>query len=323
MRDVTQTREPCCARSSLLAAPGVDLPEPARLTPRMLLDFVHFAGVSGRLPRHRVTASKQSPSILAGRGPCDPFFSELLRLGGLSSDAYRSSALQRRLPACLRFLRVGDAEAARRRLGEVPELVPQLLDIVLLGVTDFFRDRPVFDYLARAILPGCRGKREPLRVWSAACSDGPELYSVAILLEEAGFLHGATLFGTDVRLPAIRRARQGVFSSEVIARAGLAQSRAFVPHRLGWQVAEHLRGAITWEQHDLLSGAASGPWDFVFWRNMAIYLEPVAAGRVWESILAELAVGGYLITGRADHPPRTPQLEKVAPSIYRKTTVQR
>ena len=65
--------------------------------------------------------------------------------------------------------------------------------------------------------------------------------------------------------------------------------------------------------------AARAPWDLVLWRNMAIYLEPAAAEKLWEAIVAELRPGAYVVAGKADHPPRG-SLERVAACVYRKGT---
>ena len=86
----------------------------------------------------------------------------------------------------------------------------------MIGVTNFFRDPHVFAQLAeRALtyLPTCRGA---VRVWSAGCSDGSELYSVAMLAAELGVLGRCELLGTDCRPDAVERARAGVFDDAAV-----------------------------------------------------------------------------------------------------------
>lgn len=247
------------------------------------------------------------------------FFDVLFGLAGLSPTFYRSSALQRRVPACLRFLRVPTIEEALLKLRSRPALAAELMNVVLLGVTEFNRDQAVFDYLGDKILPQFGSCPEPLRIWSAACSDGRELYSVALMLAHAGLLGKAELLGTDCREDAIRRARDGVFNEAALQSLDEESRRSFFaagssPRR----VHESVRARIRWKQADLCAAAESGPWDVVLWRNMAIYLEMAAAERVWHSILAELPSGGYLVAGKADHPPVGAHLRRIAPCIYRK-----
>ncbi|MDX2080567.1 MAG: CheR family methyltransferase [Terrimicrobiaceae bacterium] len=283
----------------------------------MLLDHIHFAGSKERPAR----AVRRSPD-LSRCAPSDdleePFLSELLRMAGLDGEAYRTKALQRRIPACLRWLRVPNPSAALERIRMNPSLVPELVSVVLLGVTEFHRDRPVFDRLALSVIPDLARRPGRLRIWSAACSDGPELYSAAFLLDRAGVLERCEILGTDCRGDALQRARLGIYSPTIIQRAELEWQTMFTPTPSGFAVPARLRRAIHWKQANLLAAVESGPWNLLLWRNMAIYLRPDAAAAVWERLAAQLAPGGYLVTGKADHPPRLRGLHKCGPSIWKR-----
>src|SRR5215213_5073991 len=125
---------------------------------------------------------------------------------GLDASLYRPESLRRRLPACLRALRVTSVREARRALQENRTLRPVALSTLLIGVTSFFRDSAVFSTLASRILPTIADKRGGLRAWSAGCSDGLELYSLAIVLAEFGLLGRSRLLGTDCRDDAVAHA---------------------------------------------------------------------------------------------------------------------
>src|SRR5690606_16057798 len=76
--------------------------------------------------------------------PLNDLLSSILTRNNLPHDAYRPTAMERRLPAVQRRLRVSTQEAARERLRNEPHLLPEALSVLLIGVTGFFRDRPVF-----------------------------------------------------------------------------------------------------------------------------------------------------------------------------------
>lgn len=250
----------------------------------------------------------------------ESFFELLLGRADLPARAYRGRALARRLPACLRFLRVATASEATRKIAAEPELAAAALNVVLLGVTEFFRDRPVFEKLRETVLPELFERHGRLRVWSAACSEGQELYSVAMLLAEAGRLGDCELLGTDCRSEAIEQARSGVFAREALEEAldEMGGTRYFTLSRLSAAIDATLRMQTRWRVADLLSHAERGPWQLILWRNMAIYLESQAAEDVWLRLCTELVPGGYLIAGKADHLPKWLPLERVASCIYRK-----
>jgi len=285
------------------------------------LDCIYFEGLTRQrpraLPRPRVAAPARSrPS--EEEPEAARFLSFLFERLGVSLEAYRTKALHRRLPACLRFLRAKDCRSAEALLASRPDLVSAAGSVMLLGVTEFCRDRAVFDALQEIVLPALETTDRRSRVWSAACSEGRELYSIAALLEGVGLLERAELLGTDCRADAIARAARGEFSAESVAGLDPGWQRHFQREQNRVRVPASWRRAIRWKVGNLLTTTEPGPWDLLLWRNMAIYLTADAATRVWRNLIHELAPGGWLVCGKADHPPKHAGLARVAPCIYRK-----
>jgi chemotaxis protein methyltransferase CheR len=238
---------------------------------------------------------------------------------GLDISVYRPSALQRRLPACLRQLRVASPESARTLLECRPELLPLALNALLIGVSDFFRDAPVFGQLQTVVLPALLRSRPGIRVCSVGVSGGQELYSVAMLLAELAGLGGSRLMGIDCRSHAIAHAAAGDFRPEEMAGVEPARRERFFERAGGcWRIRPELRSQVRWEVADLFSFAGPGPWDLILFRNVAIYLDDSPAVRAWERLEARLAPGGVLVTGKAERPPGWLGLVRIGPSIYRK-----
>ncbi|MEK7954073.1 CheR family methyltransferase [Luteolibacter soli] len=236
---------------------------------------------------------------------------------GLDPWLYRTAPLVRRFPACLRALRVDTLAAAERVLAANPALALKALESLLIGTTELFRDPSVFAHLEQHILPKLTQRSPSLRIWSAACSDGAELYSVAILLAKLGSLKGSHLLGSDCRPDAIEHAKRGVYLPRERAQP---VSAAFHSQELadGRIVMSHeIREALQWEQSDLLAPRPWESWDLILCRNLAIYLEPLAAEVLWGRLAEALAPGGFLIVGKAEK-PRISSLHRISPSIYRK-----
>lgn len=238
---------------------------------------------------------------------------------GLCACNYRSKAVTRRLAACLRRLRVATVAEGLARLEREPGVAWALLDVVLLGVTEFRRDAGVFERIERLVLPSvCSAHSQP-RIWSAACSDGQELYSVAAALASLGTLDRCELLGTDCRPSAIARARLGIYPQDSAGRLDCEWTGAhFLATAAGIRARPRLLNAASWRLANLLAHAESGPWHLVLWRNMAIYLEPPVAARTWGRIVAEVAPGGYIVVGKAELPPPELALERIDACIYRK-----
>jgi len=261
-------------------------------------------------PKRELPISQEDESLLRW----------LFSQGGLDLRHYRLETLRRRIPSCLRALGVTSAYQARVLLQQNPHRIPAALSALVIGVTSFFRDPAVFDLLGQQVLPRLMEGRFKLRIWSIGCSDGSELYSMAILLEEMGWLGRCHLLGTDCRPDAIGRAREGYY--EHSALKGLSPQRIgrhFVYEQARWRVAPALRAAVQWRCGNVLQIQEPGCWDMILCRNMVMYLRPESADGLWDCFERSLRPGGALVLGKAERPMGSRRLLSLEGScIYRR-----
>jgi chemotaxis methyl-accepting protein methylase len=244
------------------------------------------------------------------------FVTWLFEQAGISARNYRQETLVRRLPACLRLIRVASVREARRALELNPALVADAVDALVIGVTSFFRDAQTFEALRDRVLPLLLEARRPLRIWSVGCSDGHEMYSIIMLLAELGWLNRADLLGTDCRVPAVRRAAAGTFSdADVRSVPAALLRRYFTLSEWGWRVEARLRTVVQWRAGDVLQVDEPGIWDLILCRNVAMYFEPRVASGLWQRLHAALGRGRILVTGKAERPGEG--FTSLAPCIYR------
>jgi chemotaxis methyl-accepting protein methylase len=287
------------------------------------LRHVCFEGKQATLPRReaapktcRLCGPSRAPLATAQRR--DRFIDWVIGRAGLDAGLYRGEPLLRRLPACLRTLKVRSVEDARKLLEDRPELLPAAVSALLIGVTEFFRDRAVFEKLRAEVLPPLAAKDGPLRIWSAACASGEELYSLAILLAEAGLLGRSFLLGTDCRIEAVERARSALYDAAAVRLLEPAiRQRYFEPAGKSWQPVESLRRQTCWKVADLAEQIEEGPWDIILWRNLAIYLTAKPAATIWRRLAGALSAHGILIAGKAEWPPAGLGLLSLCRCVYR------
>jgi chemotaxis protein methyltransferase CheR len=249
----------------------------------------------------------------------EPFVEWLFRHAGLSAAHYRPETLRRRLPACLRVLRANSTDHAREILERSPGLVPAAVSALLVGVTSFFRDHEPFEQL-RALLPELVDGRRGPNVWSAGCSDGAELYSVAMLVAEAGLLGEAYLLGTDCRPDAVRTARAGRYDTASIRGVADPLRRRYFEFRDGaWEIDPALRRAVRCRAGDVLTTPEPGGWDVILFRNTAMYMRPEVAYPLWIRFEQALRPGGLLMLGKAERPAGAGRLTGAGPCLYRRT----
>jgi chemotaxis protein methyltransferase CheR len=197
-----------------------------------------------------------------------------------------------------------------------------IIDAITTNETLFFRDSAPFDLLRFKIIPEVIDRRArsgqvvPIRVWSAACSTGQELYSIAIILKEMlGDMRGYNirLLGTDISDRAITQASQGIFSQVEIDR-GLtvaARDKYFVPDPKGWKLRDEIRGMASFRKLNLMDDFTSlGKFDIIFCRNVAIYFNERDRASLFDRIEQRLESDGYLVIGSMESLSATnPQFE--------------
>ena len=200
------------------------------------------------------------------------------------------------------------------------ELERRIVDAITTGETLFFRDTAPFDLLRYKIVPDLidrrpRGGPARLRIWSAACSTGQELYSIAILLREMlgdPERYGVRLLGTDISDQAVARASRGIFSPIEISRGLTDEQRArhFFPVAGGWQIRDEIRATASFKRTNLMQDFSGlGQFDVIFCRNVAIYFSDPDRVSLFRRIERALDPNGYLVIGAMESLGAAPQFE--------------
>jgi chemotaxis protein methyltransferase CheR len=199
--------------------------------------------------------------------------------------------------------------AARLRGNASSPLAEAVVEAMTTNETSFFRDVHPFEAMRTGIFPELIERRRPQRrlaVWSAACSTGQELYSVAMMLD-SGFpeLEGwdVTLHGTDLSGEVVDQAREGRYSALEVNRGLPAQHFARYLSREGthYRTAAHLRARTTFERLNFIEPWPTLPrFDLVLCRNVLIYFDIEVRSQIIRRIRDVLAPEGYLMLGSAE-----------------------
>ncbi|VEP12070.1 Methylase of chemotaxis methyl-accepting protein [Hyella patelloides LEGE 07179] len=194
-----------------------------------------------------------------------------------------------------------------------------LANIITNGESFFFRDRGQIDLLANEILPKIiADKREAyqkaelpfltLKVWSAGCSTGEEVYSLAMLISELipdPAQWNIVIIGTDINQSFLDIARQGVYKKWSFRLTDpLLKVKYFLPHKQNWQIKPHLRSMVTFYQDNLIDieniSHHNYGLDLVICRNVFIYFGLDSISKAIKKIASTLRPNGYLISGHAE-----------------------
>jgi chemotaxis protein methyltransferase CheR len=154
-----------------------------------------------------------------------------------------------------------------------------------------------------------------VRCWSAACADGREPYSIAMLARDDPNIRDRSLeiTATDIDAEILKTARDGKYESTRTTDIGEqlkplsapkehvdidADARSFAVH-------DRVKRMVSFEQHDLISGTPKRGYDLVLCRNLLIYIDSSYKTPIFETLTAAVDAGGFLTIGKSETLPRS------------------
>jgi chemotaxis protein methyltransferase CheR len=289
------------------------------------------AAISGRYSRRRVElpqrrfCGSQHATWAGGRWTT----MELTKLTEEEFDRFRTfiygktgirmadgkiTLLSNRIRRRLRDLGIDSFEDYYHQLtrDRLPGELEQFIDAVTTNETHFFRTGGHFDWFSGAFLPELLNQAaekkhdRSLRVWSAACSSGEELYTLAICIDEMLHRFGGwriSLLGSDISETMITAAKRGVFPDRSLEHVSAERRRKYfthLPDENGWAIRPRLVQMCEFQRHNLLDPIRSARQDCIFIRNVFIYFDRESKQRAVRNLIDALAPGGFLVVGPAD-----------------------
>src|ERR671934_667844 len=216
---------------------------------------------------------------------------------GFDFREYAPASLRRRVQRRMRAEGVTTIAGLTEKLLHDPATMERLLLDLSINVTAMFRDPTFYLAFREKVVPLLR--TYPFtRIWVAGCSTGEEVYSLAILLHEAGLYERTRIYATDINETVLERARAGVFPLEKMQeythnyiRAG--GDRAFSEYYLaaydGAQFQRSLVENVVFAQHNLVSDGSFNEFNVIVCRNVMIYFDRALQDRVYGLFHASLA----------------------------------
>jgi two-component system CheB/CheR fusion protein len=227
---------------------------------------------------------------------------------GFDFTGYKRASLQRRVGKRMEDVGIDDYQDYMDQLEASPEEFSELFTTILINVSAFFRDKPVWDHIAAQVIPGLiagKSEDEPIRVWSAGCATGEEPYTIAMLLAEAlgehAYRERVKIFATDVDTDAVDRARQGIYTANEVEPVPQAlRERYFEGLNDHFSFSKDLRRSVIFGVNDLLSDAPISRLDLLACRNTLIYFNTETQAGVMRRLHLALSEGGVLVLGKSE-----------------------
>ncbi|WP_066637203.1 CheR family methyltransferase [Desulfolucanica intricata] len=243
---------------------------------------------------------------------------------GLDLHSYKETQLKRRLDNLMARHNIDNYSDFFFFLKTDQVVYQDFCDTLTINVSEFFRDKVIFKNFEQNILPQLLKNKHILKIWSAACSNGAEPYSVAIILDELTPGHEHKIEATDLDRKILQDAAVGRYPADAV-RNVQAQRLAKYFRREGdkYVLLDSIKNKVSFRVHDLLKDNYGQGYDLIICRNVTIYFTREAQNEVNIKLARALNVGGVLFIGSSEMIFNYKALgyEKLGSCFYRKVTV--
>ena len=223
---------------------------------------------------------------------------------GFDFSDYSKASFRRRLSRIMMLKKLGYDDLKRTLVNE-HSFFQWFLEEITVNVTEMFRDPSFYKAVNIAVIPYLPGFQH-IRVWCAGCSSGEEVYSLAILLNEAGLTRKSFIYGTDINTEVLNDAKKGVYSLRKIKSYAENYQLCELPGTLTdhftivndvASIRAELKQNTLFSVHNLISDHIFNQFQLISCRNVFIYFEASLQQKILELFYNSLSPFGFLCLG--------------------------
>ncbi|MCL7986965.1 protein-glutamate O-methyltransferase CheR [Sphingobacterium sp. lm-10] len=235
----------------------------------------------------------------------DLLFEEIAEKYGYDFTLYSKASLKRRVSRICMMDKLYSFAELRYQLMSNPEYLQRFVEEITVNVTEMYRDPQFYKTLRDQVLPQL-ATYPFIRIWVAGCATGEEVYSVAIMLQEANLYDRSLIYATDLNPTVLEKARNGVFSirhmkqysENYIISGGKKELSSY--YMANYDVAkfhDKLKERVVFSTHNLVSDSSFNEFQLIMCRNVLIYFEKELQHKVFNLFDNSLEKLGYLALG--------------------------
>jgi two-component system, chemotaxis family, CheB/CheR fusion protein len=232
---------------------------------------------------------------------------ELAERRKLDFRGYKQTTLERRFRRRMFQLDVGDYASYAEYIRSHPDEVNQLLNTLLINVTEFLRDPPAWEIVRHEILPSLLKQIKPghsFRAWSAGCASGEEAYSIAMLLaEHFGSRiqdYDVKIYATDIDEEALSSARRGEYSLDQLRRLRPEWRAKYFHGKETFRITREIRRLVIFGRSNLAQDAPISHVNLLVCRNVLIYFDSPLQNHILARFHYALEPDGVLFLGKSE-----------------------
>jgi chemotaxis protein methyltransferase CheR len=226
------------------------------------------------------------------------------KIHGFDFSGYSKASLKRRLTRIMQLKKLEFYDLKHLLINDA-EFFQHFLEEVTVNVTEMFRDPLYYKAINSQVLPYL-STFQHVKIWSAGCSSGEEVYSMAILLKEAGLRNKSFIYGTDINTEVLKEAKKGIYSLRKIKSYAENYQYTGLPGTItdhftilydAATIQTELKQNTLFSVHNLISDNVFNEFQMISCRNVFIYFESALQEKILDLFYRSLCPLGFLCLG--------------------------
>jgi len=234
---------------------------------------------------------------------------EIVEYYGYDFTSYSTASVKRRISRLSILDHFKTFEEFRNRVLQDKNYIRRFVQEITVNVTEMYRDPGFYKLLRTQVLP-VLATYPFVRIWHAGCSTGEEVYSMAIMLKEAGIMNKSLMYATDINPGVLEQVVKGIyplrslklFSENYILSGGKEDFSSYYTAKYDLaKFDDQLRSKMIVSTHNLVSDRSFNEFQLIICRNVLIYFNKPLQDKVLELFDSSLETRGYLALGSKEH----------------------
>jgi len=230
------------------------------------------------------------------------FKKEIFKLSEINLSSYKERQMKRRIDSLLSKRGFKGYQEYLNGLKENKELYIEFINFITINVSEFYRNNVQWEMLEEVIIPYLNeNNKATLKIWSAACSNGQEPYSLAMLLNDKYPSLNYSILATDIDEKVLAHAEKGNYEEKNINGIPSTYLKKYMKCCNGlYGINSEVKRNITFKKHNLLKDRYPTDIDLIVCRNVLIYFTDEAKDKIYSNFNNSLKNGGVLFVGSTE-----------------------
>lgn len=229
------------------------------------------------------------------------FKKNIASLINLDLTNYKNKQMERRIISLMNKNNINCLNDYAKILKTNQTKLDEFLNMLTINVSEFFRNKNKFDELESIYLPELLSKKRKIKIWSAGCSIGAEVYSTAMILDKMGKLGNVELVASDFDTKIIQKAQSGIYNNVEVGTVPDEYKKYFIKTgEDSFQIDKKITSQVRFTKQDLLNSRFETGFDLIMCRNVVIYFTDEAKDKLYKDFYNSMNPEGILFIGSTE-----------------------